>query len=230
MIDMKMLAVADVATPGAGRAVLFVGQDGLMRAKVAGGQVVEVLQGLPGAAGAPGAQGAQGLQGLPGAPGAQGLQGAAGAPGAQGLPGFDSVIETATLNQSRAGAASLLIVSRPVGASLLDKMVRARAVVDSSANGSITFVVNCGGLLFTFLALSVNGVRRNIFEATCFVGATPALCGAYCSQSSVTIGGSGNSLKASAVVSGALANGAVSLTLASVGQSCTTRLAQIEVI
>ncbi len=254
MIDMKLIANSEAATPGQGRAILFVGIDGLMRAKLAGGQVVEVLQGAPGAQGVQGlpgndgadgspganglngAQGLLGVQGVPGAQGAQGLpgnDGADGAQGAQGVPGvagFESVTELATIGQARAGAAALLICSANSAASLLGKMVRVRAMVDTSVNGNVIFSVNAGGIVFAFPALAVTGVRRSYFEATLLIGASVALSSGCSQQAHAALNGTANALFAHAAVSGAVTSGAVSVLLSSAGQSVTTRLAQLEII
>ena len=305
---LKMIDAADVPTPGVGEAFLFIGLDGRARGKLAGGVVVDVLQGLPGEkgeqgvagaqgakgdkgdAGVAGAQGEQGVAGAQGAKGdkgdagvagaqgeqgvagsqgakgdkgdagvagAQGEQGVAGAQGAKGDKGdagadgaagenglkgdkgqkgdagvFDSVIELASIGAARAGSSSLLIAARPAvaGVSLAGRMVRVRAMVDTSANSNIVFSLNCGGLVFTFPAIAVSGSRRNIFEASALTGVSASASNAYCSQASASLTGTASDVLGSAVVSGSLTGESVLLNLSSAGQTCTTRLAQIEVI
>ena len=90
MIEAPGADAADVPVPVLGRAVLFVGLDGRMCARLPDGSFVVSAagaQGVPGVPGAAGAAGAQGLKGDTGATGAQGVPGAAGAAGAQGLKG-----------------------------------------------------------------------------------------------------------------------------------------------
>jgi len=123
--------LAGVPVPLPGRAIVFLDVDGVLRARLSSGAVVELQagpQGLPGADGAAGAMGPAGPQGLPGADGAAGAMGPA---GPKGLPGADGA----------AGAMGPAGPQGPQGPQGLPG-AGAGAIVASSDNQSISVDVN----------------------------------------------------------------------------------------
>ena len=159
LIDAPGAGAGLVPVPVLGRAILFCGADGLMRARLPDGSFVQAVGGAAGAQGAPGVAGAQGAQGAQGVPGAAGAQGA---PGVDGAPGMLSSHHTATLGQSRPGdAAGLILHSFNPGIALIGKMVRARVLlsVNSTVSVNVSAQLGIGGLLCEFVAFSSSGAR-----------------------------------------------------------------------
>lgn len=283
-VELKMVAEVDLATvpiPIREYALLFVGSEGKLTARLNSGQFVVVSdgakgdQGLPGAAGAqglPGAAGAQGLpgadgaqgvpgekgdlglpgakgdeglrgangaQGLPGAAGAQGLPGAAGAQGlpgaegAQGLPGSVASVRTTGLDVVAAVVSQIQLHSYVFAGSLLNKIVRASAMLVANSTGNVTCNVqlSVGGVLINFQPFISNGARQTFVEVEAMIDAQ-GRAWAWCRQSAGPVGANASmGLGKSASSSGVLATGAVVLRLvAANGLSVATQLASIEVL
>ena len=201
LIDAPGLAAGSVPIPVEGRAVLFVGSDGRMRARMPDGSFVLTVEGrqggqgengepgstgamgAPGVAGAVGAMGAPGVAGAVGAAGAPGVAGAVGAEGAPGAPGKVVSLHTSTLSQSRPGlAGGLLLHDFTFGANLVGRMVRARGLLSVNSNGSVgvSALLNIGGLVCEFSQFQVSGARLLRFDLDMHVQAVGvAQGGAY---------------------------------------------------
>lgn len=177
LIDAPGAGAALVPVPVLGRAVLFVGADGRIRARLADGSFVLAAvgqqgdQGLPGRNGfngLPGTNGTNGSNGLPGAKGEPGTNGTNGLPGSKGDPGEVVSLHTSTLGQSRAGvAAGLLLHEYTFNQSLVGRMVRARgllSVLSAASSVNVSALLNIGGLVCEFSPFAITGSRLIRFD------------------------------------------------------------------
>lgn len=242
-MDLKLIDSAQVPTPGQGRALFFLGLDGLARTKMAGGVVSSPLAGLAGLKGEPGNAGQDGTNGTNGADGLNGLNGLKGDPGNPGQDGTNGINganpvgailafnEYLGLNNPVNASSSILIASNNLSNSPAGKGVHATAVLDCSAAATISFTLNCGGMLFTTGNLTFNAARRVYIEYRAVIASSIANSFAWHSLQGAAIGGavgvSFNSLSAS----GALPSGGLVELRAncSAGQ-LRVRLAQLQVM
>ena len=257
MFELKIVTdFASVPVPIDTYAVLFVGLDGRMRARLNGGHFVDVTAGTVGAdgpkgdAGAPGAAGAKGDAGAPGVAGAKGDAGApgvavakgdtgaageAGAKGDTGAAGADGlsrvhVQKIGGLNTPVAGlAAGTLVHTAQLAADLIAKTVEVDCVLELTAasNTNVNFQIRIGNLLIGFSSFVVNGTKQVRFDCKISISATGQVF-AFATQglSNTSATMALVGLQASSMT-GSLSGGAVSLYVQGAVTSVVTRAAGV---
>ena len=259
MFELKMVAdYGTVPVPISKYAVLFVGLDGRMRARLNGGQIVDVVdgvqgikgdtgqQGVPGAKGDTGQQGATGAkgdtgqQGVPGVKGDTGQQGAPGAKGDTGQNGINGIngllgsVRSNFLDIAVPVAGALEMHSYMYAGSLLNKQVTALGmlVINSNGNTNLSVQLSLGGVVIDFPQFGSNGQRQWLLEVEAMVDARGKVW-AFLKQSSTAVGGGAQQILfvKSSTSAGVLANGTVSLRIMGTGNALTAspQLVSIEV-
>lgn len=236
-LDLKLIDAAQVPTPGDGRGFAFLGLDGRLRIKMQGGAVIESAAGQKGDAGLDGRDGINGINGTNGIDGRDGTDGLRGLQGLKGDAGLDgknplgSILgfnEFLNLNGPIAASNSVLIALKNFENLLTNGGIHCVALVDCSASASISFSLNCGGMIFTTGVLTFTGARRVSVDFRAALASS--LANSFCWHSlqgaavGAAIGASFNSINASG---GLPTSGVVELRANLTAGQSRTRLAQI---